>query len=186
MAILSGPQWTQSFPGSSSLLDLKFPFDAAANAFISALKIAGATVNISATLRPPERAWLMHWAWMIARDRISPERVPINPGIDINWVHETPQRSRQAAIAMVDAYGMQRLHVAPALRSRHTEGHAIDMNINWYHNLKIKNNWGEYIIIQSVPRDGMNNELAQVGKTYGVIKYHGGFSDAPHWSIDGR
>lgn len=186
MAIISGPQWIRSFPGSSSLIDLKFPFYSAADAFISALKTAGATVNISATLRPPERAWLMHWAWMVARGRTSPERVPSNPGVNINWVHETPERSRQAAIAMVDAYGMQRLHVAPALRSRHTEGHAIDMNISWYDNLKIKNKWGEYIIIRSSPRSGMNSELALVGKSYGVIKYHGGISDAPHWSIDGR
>ncbi len=128
----------------------------------------------------------MHWAWMIAKGRISPENVPVRSGVDINWVHETPESSRQAAIAMVDAYGMQRLNVAPALQSRHTQGHAIDMNIKWYRDINIKNKRGEYITIKSLPRDGMNRELAQVGKSYGVIKYHGGWADAPHWSVDGR
>ncbi|WP_202305584.1 peptidoglycan-binding domain-containing protein [Dryocola clanedunensis] len=186
MSILSGPAWCRAFPDSDSLLDLKFPFDTAVNNFITALKAAGARVSISATLHPPERAWLMHWAWMIAKGKIDPAQVPAKKGVDIQWVHETPEKSRQSAVAMVNAYGMQGLPVAPVLHSRYTEGHAIDIDISWVNNLRIKNKAGEYVEIVSFPRNAMNIELAQVGKSYGVMKCHDGGLDAPHWSVDGR
>lgn len=32
----------------------------------------------------------------------------------------------------------------------------------------------------------MNTALHLVGRSYGVIKYHGGARDKPHWSSDGR
>jgi hypothetical protein len=32
----------------------------------------------------------------------------------------------------------------------------------------------------------MNAQLHEVGKSFDVIKYHGGANDKPHWSTDGR
>ncbi len=81
---------------------------------------------------------------------------------------------------------MTGLNVAPSLKSRHTEGNAIDMNISWMGDLKIKNKKGEDVLIKTFPKDGMNTELHTVGKSFGIIKYHGGSKDRPHWSTDGR
>jgi hypothetical protein len=53
----SGRSWVARFPGSRSLTDLKAGFRQAAEAFIGSMKDAGATVRISATFRPPERAY---------------------------------------------------------------------------------------------------------------------------------
>lgn len=60
------------------------------------------------------------------------------------------------------------------------------MDISWLGELIINDKNGNTISIKSFPKDGMNKELHQVGKTYGVIKYHGGIKDKPHWSSDGR
>ncbi|WP_235801336.1 hypothetical protein [Yersinia pekkanenii] len=76
--------------------------------------------------------------------------------------------------------------MAPSLKSRHTEGNAIDMNILWMGDLKIKNKSGEEVLIKSFPKDGMNIALHMVGKSFGVTKYHCGSKDKPHWSTDGR
>jgi len=128
----------------------------------------------------------MHWSWMIAHNKITPEKVPSKTGVSINWVHENNAKSVSAAKAMVSAYGMNNLHVAPALNSRHTEGHAIDMTISWKGELVIQDATGKSITIKSSPLTGMNTELHKVGKTYGVTKYHGGWKDAPHWPTDGK
>ena len=68
----------------------------------------------------------------------------------------------------------------------HTEGHAIDMNISRKGVLKIINASGETIEINTSPCSGMNAKLHQVAKTYGVVKFRGGFKYVPHWSTDGR
>ena len=49
----------------------------------------------------------------------------------------TEQASLEAAQAMVTAYGMNNLNVAPALSSNHTRGTAINMNISWSGTLTI-------------------------------------------------
>ncbi|MTH47615.1 hypothetical protein GJV78_15390 [Escherichia alba] len=134
----------------------------------------------------------MHWSWKIARGRVQPENVPAKSGVDIDWVHRgaggkvDTTASINAAKAMVRAYGMTNLNVAPALNSRHTEGNAVDMSLSWSGNLEIKNKRGDTVVINTLPRDGMNSQLHEVGKTFGVIKYHGGSNDKPHWSTDGR
>ncbi|MGV3344721.1 peptidoglycan-binding domain-containing protein [Enterobacteriaceae bacterium LUAb1] len=191
MKELSGKKWISRFMGSSSTNTLSSSFKKSVEEFLSALSNSNAKVTISATLRPPERAWLMHWSWKIARGLAKPEDVPEKSGINIEWVHKNgnvPDKaaSIQAAKDMVTAYGMNNLTVAPALKSRHTEGNAIDMNISWLGNLKIKDKSGTETLIKSFPKTGMNTELHTVGKSFGVTKYHGGSADKPHWSTDGR
>ena len=186
MAVLSGKEWVAKFKGKKDISSLKAEFRLGVKSFISALEEAGAQVKINATLRPPERAYLMHWAWMIHHQRVSPEDVPAHSNVDIEWVHSDAKESVKAASEMVSAYGMQNLKVAPALNSRHTEGRAIDMNISWAGVLTVADKDKKKVTIKTSPKDGMNKELHQVGKTYGVIKYHGGAKDKPHWSDDGR
>jgi len=189
---LSGKKWTSRFHGSNSTKTLSPTFEPNVNAFLQSLKNADARITISATQRPPERAYLMHWSWKIARALINPDDVPKKTGVNIEWCHKNRDgkvdrsKSIQAAKDMVKEYGMTSLNVAPALKSRHTEGNAIDMNISWIGNLELKNKKGETVLINSLPTDGMNPQLHEVGKSFGVIKYHGGSKDKPHWSTDGR
>ncbi|WP_223881486.1 hypothetical protein [Affinibrenneria salicis] len=111
----------------------------------------------------------MHWSWKIDRRRVRPEDVPPMAGVNIQWVHQNADASIQAATARVNAYGMSRLHVAPALRSRHTEGHAIDRSIAWQGNLTIKDKNGNDVVINTPPSTGMNAGLHRAGQSYGVI-----------------
>jgi hypothetical protein len=186
---LSGPAWVSKFPTSSSLNDLTEPFRASANRFVSALRAADTAVIIiiSDTLRPPERAYLMHYSFAIAREGLDPGAVPPMAGVDIQWVHKNAAgsvdlaRSRAAAEQMVSGYGIV---FKPVLDSRHTEGKAVDMDITWQANLVITKADGSKQTISSVPRTGAENtDLHNVGASYGVIKL---LSDPPHWSSDGH
>jgi hypothetical protein len=183
---LSGSSWTSQFPNSSDTSTLADGFRQNADNFISALSGAGATVEVSSTLRPPERAYLMHYSWRIAREGLDPATVPEKEGVNIDWVHKKADgsvdlaASRTAAQAMVDGYGVV---FKPSLTSRHTEGHAIDMSIGWTGNLSISNAGGATIVINNGPRTGSNSQLIQVGATYGLIKL---VTDPPHWSNDGH
>jgi hypothetical protein len=84
---LSGAQWAGQFPTSTSLTDLEAGFRASLGRFLTALTAAGASYSVSATLRPPERAYLMHWSWRIAREHYDPRQVPAMAGVDIQWAH---------------------------------------------------------------------------------------------------
>ncbi len=189
---LSGRSWVLEFPTSVSLDDLAPPFATRAAAFIDALRAAGATVSIAATLRPPHRAYLMHWAWKIVNQDADPQTVPEREEVDIEWAHHddsgtySRDKSIAGAKAMVDAYGLQNLKIAPALTSRHSQGDAIDMSIRWTETLVIKNASRTTVVIYTEPRTGMNPQLHAVGASYGVIKFLGGQRDQPHWSTDGR
>lgn len=183
---LSGAQWASSFPTSTSTNDLQAGFRASLARFLGALTAAGASHSISATLRPPERAYLMHWSWRIAREHFDAQQVPAMAGVDIQWAHTRRDgsydetASRTAALAMVAAYGIV---YRPALTSRHTEGRAVDMDISWNGTLVIAGANGQNVSISSTPRDGGNTELQAVGAGYGVHKLA---SDPPHWSDDGH
>ncbi len=155
-------------------------FAAKVTAFLDALHKAGALVTISATYRPPERAWLMHYAYEIAHKKIAPGAVPVHDGIDINWLHLTNGKpdlaaSILAAKQMVAAYGIRH---EPVLISRHTEGRAIDMTIDWKGKLKITDAGGV------VHTCATQEDLWPVGESYGVMKLKQG--DPPHWSDDGH
>ena len=133
----------------------------------------------------------MHWCWRIVNQNVNPTDVPSMAGVNINWVHEgrTPQEARQRGVAaaneMVIAFNIQRLGVAPALRSRHMLGFGIDMNIQWSGALSIADANGTVVVIESIPRTGLNQQLHRVGATYGVIKYNRSGRDDPHWSDNG-
>lgn len=183
---LSGPAWVQKFPTSTSTDDLVDPFKSNAKKFIAALQKAGATVSIGATLRPKQRAYLMHWSFEISRG-FDPETVPEMAGVDIEWVHRDSSgradlaASKTAADKMVSGYDIA---FEPALVSHHSEGTAIDMDIAWSTGtLKITDGTGSDVTIASNPKSGGNTDLHKVGRSYGVIKL---VSDPPHWSNDGH
>ena len=68
----SGPEWVSRFPDRGDIADLEPIFRRQCEAFIAALRAAGATVDIHSTRRPRERAYLMNGAWRIAREDASP------------------------------------------------------------------------------------------------------------------
>lgn len=182
----SGPEWCDRFPTSRSLDDLADPFRGNARRFVAALRAAGATVSIAATLRPKQRAFLMHHAWRIAKQLEDPRRVPPMDDVPILWAHVDaagqfdPVASRQAAQAMVDRYGIV---VQPSLTSKHIAGQAMDISIGWAGTLEIAGADGAVMRIADGPRNGQNAALHLVGRGYGVIKL---VSDPPHWSDDGH
>ncbi len=184
---LSGPLWVSQFPDTASTDDLEQPFRGNVTRFIAALTAAKASVSINTTLRPPQRAYLMHYAFCIARENLDPGTVPAMAGVDIQWTHSGANgapdlaASKAAAEQMVQAYGIVFM---PVLNSRHTEGKAIDMDITWQGHLTIANAAGAQVAIANQPRTGAGNTTLQgVGATYGVRKLA---SDPPHWSSDGH
>jgi hypothetical protein len=182
----SGKEWVAKFPGSAKVDDLDKDFRGKVEAFLTALKDAGTTVRITSTLRPPERAYLMHWAWMIIHKDADAKAIPTMKGVDITWWHGDRETSKKKAQEMADAYGLGGLQVAPALKSRHTEGKAIDMVITWKGSLKLKTADGKEVAVDTEPRDGTNARLIEVGATYGVIHFKDADKDRVHWSTDGR
>ena len=174
MAELSGPAWVSRFPTSTSTADLVPAFRTAVDTFIAALEAGGASVSISATLRPPERAYLMHYAWKIGHQNFNAANVPAMDGVDIQWAHATAGASKVAANQMVSGYGIV---FAPALTSRHSEGRAIDMTITSYVGKTFANAAGQATVVSSAA------QLHALGAGYGVRKLA---SDPPHWSDDGH
>ena len=177
---LSGPQWVARFPTASTLAGLSEPFQSNCARFIDALTAAGAQVSISATRRPAERAFLMHYAFLVAMGKIDPGDVPDQDGVNIDWEHPNLNQSRAAAQKMVDGY---RIVYAPALDSRHIQGRAVDMTISWSGALSIAAADGSQVTIDAAPCSGMNAHLWDLGIGYGVCKLR---SDPPHWSDDGH
>jgi hypothetical protein len=105
MPRLSGPEWCSEFPTSTSVDDLADPFRRCVVRFLNALRDAGAQVEISATYRPPERAYLMHYAAMIGQGQ-DPAVIPPMAGVDIEWCHGGDiNAARAAAEAMTKRYG---------------------------------------------------------------------------------
>jgi len=189
---LSGAAWCAQYPTSTSTADLISPFRENVDSFLAALRAAGASVSIAATLRPPNRAYLMHWSWKIVKANADPQSIPAREGVNIKWDHTNAdgtynsQASIAAAQAMVNTYGIRNLRVAPSLNSRHIDGNAIDMSISWADTLTITDASGVAVQITTEPRTGMNTDLHTVGAGYGVTKFSGGAADKPHWSNDGR
>lgn len=173
---LSGPSWVSKFPTERTTASLVQPFRAGVQRFVTALELAGAVVHITATKRPAERAWLMRQAWDVAYGNVRPENVPARSGIDIQWVHPTHAASIEAAKAMVAAYG---LVYRPSLTSRHIEGLAIDMDIDWDREITVTDPCGVPVRLAV----GDTATLYKLGAAFGVHKL---VSDPPHWSSDGR
>lgn len=171
---LSGAQWIARFPTSASVDDLTPDFGAKVNSFIAAIKTAGGSVRISATYRPKERAYLMHYSAAISNGTVAPASVPSMDGVNIEWVHSTPAESISAATSMKTGYGIV---YPPALVSRHSDKTAIDMTITGMSGKPIVDATGTTVSITNL------SDLNPVGATYGVIKL---VSDPPHWSVDGH
>jgi hypothetical protein len=119
---LSGSEWVARFPTSASVDDLADPSKSNVQNFLSALNVAGASVTITATLRPPQRAYLMHWSWHIAKGLDDASDAPAMDGVDITWVHPDGT-SVQAAQDMVDGYGMAYANLEPYQRPSHRHGY---------------------------------------------------------------
>lgn len=177
---LSGAQWVARFPGSNSISSLSSPFRESVQNFHSALIAASASVSISATLRPRERAYLMRTCYDIANNIITPANAGTLAGVNIEWVHPTLQASINAAKAMVTGYGIV---YQPAYPTKHSDGTAIDMNINWTGTLNVRKSDGTMKSIASTPRTNANLELQEVANTYNIYKLA---SDPPHWSDNGH
>ncbi|MBS1783997.1 MAG: PKD domain-containing protein [Acidobacteria bacterium] len=183
--LLSGAGWVNAFPDSKNVSALGDGFRQNVENFLAALVSAGASVRIGSTVRPVERAYLMHYSWEIAHG-MDPAKVPSMQGVDIDWVHRNGDgsinlnESRSAAQSMVAGFGIV---FPPVLTSRHTQEHAIDMSIGWRGALNIRDNMGNTVNITSGPHSGLNSQLIDVGRSFGVIKL---IKDPPHWSIDGH
>lgn len=171
---LSGDSWVARFPTSKRVQDLVQPFRDNVTQFVGSLSNGSASVRLSATLRPPERAYLMHYSWRIFRENMNAAQVPAMPGVDIQWVHPTPAATRLAAGEMVRGYGTV---FRPSLSSRHTEGRAVDMTITDFVGKSFIDGTHQTITVIN------DAELHALGGTFGVIKL---ISDPPHWSDDGR
>lgn len=199
-AQLSGPSWAAQFPNSRSLSDLSGAFQQDVVRFINAMTAADITESTITTLRPPQRAYLMHYSWLISKGQIDPANVPdFTPAagqaaVNICWVHrssngkEDASASTLAAKQMVGAFGIDRnLKVAPALNSLHTQGLAIDMTTIWNKKtITIVNGSGTSVTIDTTPHSDLNAQLIAVGASYGVIHFLNATRDPNHWSVNGH
>jgi hypothetical protein len=173
----SGPQWVARFPGDNSLTALVEPFRDKAVRFAKAMRDSGMTVTISTVFRPTERAYLMFWAWKIAREHHPLTDIPPQHGVDVNWNWID---GVLAAEQMVRGYGIV---FGPAFPTRHSLRLAIDMDISWTGQPTIVKADGTRDTIETAPKSGQNPELWRVGAGYGVIKL---VADHPHWSDNGH
>lgn len=181
---LSGAAWWDAnqarFPNTNAVSALVPAFREKVEAFIDALQDAGATVKVSATLRNPIRAHLMHYCWRVANGSVAPKDVPAVAGCAITWDHGDLARSKKGAQEMVDLFGIA---FQPSLTSLHIQGRAIDMTIGWNGTIQVRDESGRQRPV-SAPRSGdANRDLHAIGATYGVLKL---VSDPPHWSDNGH
>ena len=181
---LSGAAWWHAnearYGNSADLAALEPGFAAKARAFVAALRLAGATVQVSATRRHKVRAYLMHFSWRIANGSVKAADAPAEPGCTIVWDHRNDADSRRAAQQMVNLF---QIVFQPSLTSQHIAGLAVDMTIGWAGTLTLPDAAGKPVALSTAPRDGSHPALHKVGASYGVIKL---LSDPPHWSVDGH
>ncbi|ENY6783298.1 hypothetical protein ACF1CY_000713 [Providencia rettgeri] len=169
----SGIHWVSRFPTSVDVNDLTPEFSSSVTRFIQAIRDAGGSVRISATFRPPERAYLMHYAYVISRENFDPNKVPEKEGVNIDWTHNGDLTSaKRAAKQMVSAYSIK---YKPSLTSRHTQRRAIDMTITNIIGKSLINGSGANVSIRNL------TNLFDAGASFGVRKL---IKDEPHWSDD--
>ncbi|GAB4446738.1 MAG: hypothetical protein Kow0031_29360 [Anaerolineae bacterium] len=193
--LLSGEHWVKKFPASDQLADLESAFGQSVTKFINAIEKGGASIEILSTQWPPERAYMMHFAWLIANDEIHPRQVPpieeidfdtdVSTTLEVVWWHGNLEDSQKAAEEMLEAFGIDELEEPPVLASRHVSGEAIDMRISWSGSLTLVGPGEEEITIESGPNDETNEELIGIAAMFGVFHYEDPDEDAVHWSVDG-
>lgn len=187
--VKSGKYWVDwanlNAKNSQSVDTLADPFKSHVKAFIKALEDAGAKVTVSATRRDAKRAYLFHWSWLIALGKSKPSAATAMAGVDIEWDHGDDAKSKAGAQEMVSGFGLAvppKSKVAPALHSNHIAGNAIDMDITWTGELKVKKKDGTVVSVPFMSDPNQNSKLHAVGESYGVKKLK---TDAPHWSSNG-
>ncbi len=187
----SGKYWVAwaniNAKNSDRIDNLEPDFRKKVEAFLQALKDAGATVVVHATRRSDKRAYLFHWCWMIGLRKTTPSQATSMPGVPIAWNHGSPAKSVEGAKEMIDGFGLAvppHSTVAPSLTSNHIAGKAIDMDITWTGtlNVKKKKKNGAVVEVPYAIDPNTNLKLHQVGESYGVKKH---LSDKPHWSHNG-
>lgn len=197
---LSGPAWAGRFPTSKKVSDLSGTFRRDVTSFMAAMARAKIKVVPIATLRPPQRAYLMHYSWLITKGQLSADKVPAfvpksgQAPVGICWEHTTAAGGLDAAASVAAAKSLlvalgvdPKLKVAPALNSLHSQGLAIDMATTWTaRTVVILNHSGHPVKITTGPRNGLNATLIKVGRTYGVIHYLTAAFDPNHWSSTGH
>lgn len=171
----AGSAWVARYPASSTVETLEPEFRGRVTRFRDALTKAGVRVTVLASWRPPERAWLMHWAWLIAKKQVAPASVPVHPSLPIQWDLGSLEPSIAASQAMVDGFGARG---DTALRSRHTEGRAIDLDIRWQTPALVDAADGAVVTLNQGDQDA----LTRVGRSYGLVR---GATASTHWSDDG-
>jgi len=187
---LSGHYWVDwaniNAKNSQDVQDLARPFRDNVMLFMAALKEAGATLRVSTTRRASRRAYLFHWSWLVGLAKVKPALVPALAGVDIEWNHGDDNKSQAGAREMIHGFGLAvppKSKVAPALHSNHIAGNAIDVDILWKAEIKIKRKNGSLAAVAFMADPNANTKLHEVGASFGVIKH---LQDAPHWSINGR
>lgn len=171
---------------SNKIDDLEQTFKASVNAFVKALRDAGATVDVSTTRRSAKRAYLFHWSWKISQGKCKASDATTLSGVDIDWNHGDDEKSKSGALEMVTGFGLAippQSTNPPSLTSNHIDGKAVDMTIKWTGNLSVKKKDGSIVTIAYSSNVNANTLLHQVGDSYGVKKLK---TDAPHWSYNGR
>lgn len=186
---LSGRAWFNAnqskYPNSKDIADLAGGFKSSVQKFIKALEDAGATVKVTATRRSPERAALMYYSWQVGKVGMKADKVPKINGVDINWDHGDDKKSKAGAKEMYDAFGIAGVVAKPG-NSNHLTGNAIDMNISWSGDLKIKNAKGEDVTIATSPKSEKNSELQDIGAGYGCKNGAKTIGEPWHWSPSGK
>lgn len=190
MSIKSGNYWVSwanvNAQNSIRIEDLDPSFQTSVHALIAALEHAGARVSVTATKRDQKRAYLFHWSWKIFTEKCKPSDPNTMVGVDIQWDHGDLAKSKAGAGQMVTGFGLAtppRSTVAPALVSNHIAGKAVDMDITWTGEIKVKNKDDSESSVTFSSNVNTNVALHAVGATYGVKKL---VTDAPHWSFNGR
>lgn len=186
----SGKNWVTwantNAKNSNNVEDLDAKFKTNVKAFIKSLEDAGAKVSVSATKRSNKRAYLFHWSWKISQGKCKASDAKKMAGVNIDWVHENDNKSKAAALEMVNGFGLAvppRSTNPPSLTSNHIAGNAIDMTITWQGTIKAKKKDGAEISITYSANPNTNVNLHTLGDSYGVKKLK---TDAPHWSLNGR
>jgi len=179
--------WANTFAkASTSVDDLAEPFRTNVKAFLKALQDAGATIDIGTTKRSDKRAYLFHWCWLIGLGRNKPSDATVMTGVDIEWDHGDPQKSKAGAREMIEHFGLvvpPSSTNPPALQSNHIAGQAIDMTLTWKGTITIKKKDGSPVPVPFMDDVNKNTMLHSVGASYGVLKLA---TDEPHWSFNGR
>jgi len=181
---LSGPDWAVAFPDSRRVADLEPAFRSSTLRFFKALHDAGATLNVRATRRPPQQAYLRHWAWAIAIGSHDPRGVPPMRGVDIEWWHGDLRESRRAAQELLEAFQSDQLAVAPALCTKATRGLTLEFGAGWAGKLNVRLAGGSKCQLSSRPRDETNSKLAEVAAGYGVARTGTAWSPRADWTGD--